>query len=1289
MPLMKYCKMMYCFILMLMCDVTVSAQYFFRHLEREQGLSHLSITSCLQDRRGFMWFGTKLGLNVYDGERIKKFYPDENNENSLPDAYVTAITESPNGDIWIGTSKGVCAYHYDNGSFAYLKNLDVPVSTHIFDLKFDKFQQLWIISGDMFCYNISQKSIKQYNVDFSPWKSLITPTNELIVVSFSGELYKYSLQEDTFVKICRIYPENKYVRPTALINWKGKILVSTTGAGLCEYDPILHKVHNIRTLDKNGKMLHVHNIMKRRNGDLWLGTEHGIYIITQSAMTAAQTVGKLRMIHLEHDTNNINSVSDNAVHVLCEDRENGVWVGTYFGGMNYYPSSLRDFKVIEPRMSNSRRPIGIVREIIPDGARNLYVATETNGLFKYSLNSSGLNAISLKFENHAITSNIHTLLLSGRELWIGTFDEGIYIYNLDNRKIIKHFYDFAPIDIFNANAIVKLFQVDDGNILIGTMAGLYLYDKKTEVFSIIDDSSYLFVHWIYQSRDGEIWIASLHHGLFKLKKSENGYSLDNQHIDYSDITTIYEDSKHNFWIGTNTHGLRLYDRQSNKFKECNLNVCETNKVIGKIVEDANACLWISTSDGLYCYDLNTKEEMRYGVHNSLPTDQFNVNSGFLASDGKMYFGSMKGLIKFDPYKQNRHKKTFKVYFTDLVTSESSFSVNFTVPLYSSVQSLWYRYKLEGVDDDWIVAQGAQNIKYSNLTPGTYNLIVEASTINGLWLNDYNKCSSLQINIQYPILLSPLAITIYIIIFIIIAYFLISTYRKRVLADRQRKIEKIRNEIDKETLNDKIRFFTDITHEIRTPLTLIIGCLERISKSKYDENIKVMRQNVDRLHNLVNQLLDFRKIEVSSYALDMKLIDIKEMVSNVSTTFLSLIQQKEVKFHLNLCKEDCIAMADPEAVTKITSNMLSNAIKYCVNEIYLYISVRDDSFIEIKVNNDGEHIAHEEIRNVFKPFKQIYRNDANVTINGTGLGLPLAKKMAELQNGTFIYDEECSLNSFVLTLPAYKRDNSDNENQVDDLSPTQSSLGNLLLVDDEKQLRAFVAEELSETYTIIQSENGEKAFELLESHNIDLVITDIMMPVMDGIELCRKIKEDIRFCHIPVIMLTAKVSLEDHIEALNSKSDAYIEKPFYTSELMAQIDNLLANRRLLCSSYVKSPYALTENIVSNDIDKAFLDDLSDFILKSMSEPDFSVEMLSEHANMSMSTLYRKIKGLTSLSPNEFIKYCKLKKAAELIAEGKTTIKSIAEFTGFSSVSYFTSCFTKQFGVSPGKFVMNKK
>ena len=388
--------------------------------------------------------------------------------------------------------------------------------------------------------------------------------------------------------------------------------------------------------------------------------------------------------------------------------------------------------------------------------------------------------------------------------------------------------------------------------------------------------------------------------------------------------------------------------------------------------------------------------------------------------------------------------------------------------------------MEGVDDNWTIVQGGQNIKYSNLKPGTYDLKVEASTINGLWRNDDGKFSTLQVKIKYNPMLSPVAIVIYIIISIILAYYIVSAYRKKVEAERQRKIEKIKIEMEKETLNDKIRFFTDITHEIRTPLTLIIGCLERISKYKYDENINVMHQNVDRIHNLVNQLLDFRKMEVSSYAIDMRVVDVKKITTNVFSSYLPLFQQKGVKFHSDICKEECYAMADPEAVTKIVNNMLSNAVKYCINEIYLYVSLNDNNLIEVRVNNDGEHITHDEIRNVFKPFKQIYRNDANVTINGTGLGLPLAKKMAELQNGSFVYDDKCKLNSFIFSIPAQQQNCSEIDRMTADASFDQSGMWTLLLVDDEKQLRVFIAEELSDKYTIIQAENGMQALELLEA-----------------------------------------------------------------------------------------------------------------------------------------------------------------------------------------------------------------
>ena len=401
------------------------------------------------------------------------------------------------------------------------------------------------------------------------------------------------------------------------------------------------------------------------------------------------------------------------------------------------------------------------------------------------------------------------------------------------------------------------------------------------------------------------------------------------------------------------------------------------------------------------------------------------------------------------------------------------------------------------------------------------------------------------------------------------------------------------------------------------------------------------------------------------------------------------------------------MADEEALTKIFSNLLGNAMKFSEHKVSITIITKDlDSTspkVLVSVQNDGPRIPHNEVEQIFKPFYQYYGNQSNATIKGSGLGLSLAKSLVQMHNGTLDYDEtDTTLNTFLLTLPIAvnedvkqkaNRVKSENDDTIitDESKPattTSTSKPTILVVDDEHELREFICEELENHYDVLQAENGHEALQILAKENVMLVITDIMMPIMDGTELCKHIREDISICHIPIIVLTAKVSMQDHINALNSQADAYIEKPFASEQLLAQVSNLLKGRELLRSTYLKSPYASVLSVASNSLDKQFLSRLTEYVTSHVDDNDLSVEKMAEEMNMSTSTLYRKVKSVTTFSPLDFIRVIRLKKAAELLASGNYRIKEVAAMLKFSSQAYFTSCFMKQFGITPSDF-LNKK
>lgn len=487
----------------------------------------------------------------------------------------------------------------------------------------------------------------------------------------------------------------------------------------------------------------------------------------------------------------------------------------------------------------------------------------------------------------------------------------------------------------------------------------------------------------------------------------------------------------------------------------------------------------------------------------------------------------------------------------------------------------------------------------------------------------------------------------------------------------------------------------------------MGSLNRIIKSgekklAENENIAVMSKNTQRLLDLVNQLLDFRKIESSTFLMSFVKLDIKQLLEETYSRFTPIAQTRCIDFHFSMPDEGCEIIADKEALIKILSNMLNNAIKFCdhIVEVSLVsIQKEDNSIVRIRVNNDGERIPKDVTTDIFKPFFQYFGEDARVPAKGSGLGLPLAKSLAEMHNGAFYLDNSITeMNSFVLDLPLEQHDvaepghspfykeTSSVEGNKDYM---HKSMYNVLVVDDEVELRQFVCEELTPQYNVLVADNGKQALEILESHVVSLIISDLMMPVMDGIELCKSVKTNIKYCHIPIIVLTAKVSLQAHIDVLESKADAYIEKPFSTEHLLAQVSNLLANRELIRSTFVRSPHAHLISVASNSIDEKFIGKLNDYVMNNLSDSCLSVESLAEYMNMSVSTLYRKVKAITSLAPNDFIRLCRLKKAAEMLAKGDLRINEVAESLGFSTTSYFTSCFMKQFGITPSEFIKLNK
>ena len=781
---------------------------------------------------------------------------------------------------------------------------------------------------------------------------------------------------------------------------------------------------------------------------------------------------------------------------------------------------------------------------------------------------------------------------------------------------------------------------------------------------------------------------------------------------------IFEDSDNRLWI-TTENGLNLYNPEKNNFtritKEdgfpCNVNY--------SILEDDNKGLWISTSRGLVEYNPETAALKIFTKSNGLLSDQFNYSSSFKDDSGEMYFGSVNGLISFNPetFIQNTYHPP--IYITDikihdkgmnirnerslleksisyseklqLNNTQSTFNLKFSSLSYTAPNMTKYWYKLEGLNNNWISLGKNHEIAFTELPTGNYTFKIKALNSHGIW--SYN---SINLEILPPFSASKTAYFLYTIFLILLLFFLLQYYHRYNKAKNNRKIKQLENKKEKEIYQAKIEFFTNITHEIRTPLTLIMSPLEKLLKSTYKSsevprNLKIMKKNTTRLLNLVNELLDFRKTEMQHVKLTFEKTNINNLLEETYIRFSQIIQEKKLNFNLFKPEEAIFAYVDEEAIRKILSNLFINATKYSKNKVEISLFKQNQNF-QIIIKNDGELIPLELQQRIFEPFYKVPRESQNL---GTGIGLSLAHSLSELHHGRLHFNLQNDMNTFILEIPVHQSEEfkiiqkpssietTHSENAV--ISGFDKNAPIILVAEDNRELADFVSSELSETYNVIIAPNGQDAWNYFSNFDIQLVISDVMMPIKDGIELCKQIKEDAKTNHIPVILLTAKSALNAKIEGLEAGADAYISKPFSMDHLQVQISNLLENRRTILGHYSKSPLSHLKSLSLSELDQEFLSKLDKIIEENLMKPDLNVESLAERMNMSRSTLYRKIKEISDLSPNELINISRLKKAAYLLKTTNSKIFEIAEEVGYRSQTSFGRNFQKEFDMTPSDFM----
>lgn len=1321
-------KTIYTVILLLLLPAFCSAQtYYFKHYQVEQGLSNNTVYACLQDKKGFLWLGTKDGLNRFDGYSFKVFRHNPCDKGTLSNNMVHALSLDKDGSLWVATDEGV--EHYDPGTETFTP-LNIAGHDGVRCIVQDSYDNCWFISGPAIMkYDKKNKKITNYN----PYQhfeatSLAFVNGVLWVSTTQGTIEKLNPASRTFTSY-NLFNKSPRVASNyiekILYAGNNKIFIGTTNQGFKEFDCLTGSYIDRLTYNADKTEVYVRDFVKYNNNEFWIATESGLFMYN---------ISKGTFTNIKKHYNDPYSLSDNAIYTLYKDIEGGVWAGTYFGGINYYPNQHSLFNKYYPVEKNTLQG-NVVREICKDKFGNFWLGTEDNGLNKLSPDKSTWTHYYPGVSNGISNSNIHGLLADGNYLYIGTFERGLNVFNITTGKVEQIFVAGAAKNALKSNFIITFLKTRAGVILLATTRGLYSYNPGKKDFTLVDKIPVNdFVYSMIEDHNGKIWLGTVRDGIYVYDiKNNTGAKLPYNYpikdaLNTSVVNGVFEDSNNNIWFATDGLGLWFYDTDQRTFKYYDTENGLPSNYTFKVLEDNNKHIWVSTSRGLISLNLQNNDINIFTKANGLLSDQFNYSSAYKDTDGTLYFGCVKGMISFNPALFTKNEFVAPVYITGfqvhnkeilvngkdsllkrsiictkkirLNYNQSSFSIDFASLSFPAPEMTQYKYIMKGLDRGWTSLKTNRKVYFTQLAPGHYTFTVKAANNNGVWTN---KETTIEIEITPPFWKSAWAYVVYSMIFLITVYFLLSQYHKNIRQNNERLMQKLESDKEKELYNAKIEFFTNVAHEIRTPLTLIKAPMEKVMKRaaevpEIQGNLKIMERNTDRLLDLTNQLLDFRKTETNGFSLNFVKTDINALIAGTFLEFKTVAEQKNLNYVFIHPDNMVYAFIDIDAFKKIISNLINNAVKYsssAVQIILLEPAALDASFT-IMVKNDGYLIPVELRDRIFEPFFRMRESEKQT---GTGIGLSLSRSLSELHKGSLFLDSSVdNFNIFTLILPIHQEKEFDLHNatydyEYDGVVNRKENFDLMkpliLLVDDNPEILDFLENELTEKYAVIRAINGREALDKIEVENVQLVICDVMMPVIDGFEFCQKVKTNFEHSHIPIILLTARNTLQSKIEGLEVGADAYIEKPFSPEHLQVQIANLLINRNKIKDYFASSPLAHIKTMAYTKPDESFLDKLNSVIYRNMQDTDLDVEHIANLMNMSKPTLYRKVKAISNLTINELINITRLKAAARLLEEGDYKIYEVANMVGYSSQSHLGRNFLKQFGTTPTEYQHSKR
>lgn len=1320
----------------------------FEHYNDDNGLSHNSVRHIVQDKKGFLWFGTFSGLNRFDGYQFKTYLSSSPGENKLHNDDITALElDEKSNHLWIGTRKGLTLFKMDTHVFTtFLPQKNDPNSLpedEIRSVYVDKFKRVWVgtKTKGVYLFFLEEKRFEKIPIKgFDYVKEIFEDKKGNIWVGSyeKGSVAKITLDnKGAIVKIndYTLFVPNSNVK-NPYVNFiyedaKSDIFVGTR-QGLYKLDKASDRFVNLYIENKEIRASlgpYFLSVAQAPDGKYWVGTLGGLLVCKQ--LEDIQK-GDYRWYYsvLSDDT----SIVDNLVSALYFDASGVLWIGTEDGLDKYdpYENQFTLNKDISRHIGNQAPRIRGFSKTY-DG--KVIVATSHNGLFT----SNGKGFVPL-YNNDKDIASIYSD--DGKIFYCGLWNGNVMVYNYVTNiskeislgfesSAVFAFCRIGPqmmmVGSFGEGAVVintqtLAVQGSKGKLLPGFQINAIEKDNKNTIWFATETGVVR-----YNSASGKIETYK------SLSKKENGGAP------YDDnVSDVMLDKKGKVWASTR-YGLCVYEPSKNKFKTISHLKELSGKWITDMLSDVNGDLWLNINNNSIAWlKADLKGINIYHVNSGNRLDVFSSGGFFNFNNSKIYLGGKNGIIYFSPRTMKRNNWSpmpiiteFKIQNeevfpgmeingqvpllndlnygrkVELDYKNRNFSFQFSAPSFTNEKLNKFQYMLEGFDKDWITTtSNSRLVQYTNLYSGNYVFKIRSSNSNGQW----SEISSYQIKILPPFWLTPTALLLFLVLLAVIFYFVRKEIKNRIRLKQELLTEKVNREHDIKLNNEKLRFFTNISHELRTPLTLILGpakqLMEEGNSSDYQKSrYNLIHQNASRLLNLVNQVLDFRKAQAGELKLKVSKTDILAYTRNIFDSFKELAYNKKITLNFVSEEENITGWIDTDKYDKILYNLLSNALKFTnkYGNVDLFIRLKDgaEGVLIVEVSDNGIGIPIKSQEKIFKRFYQVSNSQEHNT--GSGIGLSLVKSLVELHKGAInVVSTPGNGSIFTVEIPMDRSFYSNKEafdyviknDTIDSYLPEKSTKKiiqntelkqKVLVVEDNTELRKYLVDYLSDYYKVYEAENGAEGLKICRQIKPILCVADVMMPVMDGLEFCKELKNDDFISHIPVVLLTALAENEDKVKGYDIGADGYLVKPFDPSLLKTVIENIIKSRLELKAKFSGEVESKVGLLTHSPIDEEFMVKVTNLINDNMSELDLSTEFLCDKLGVSSSKLYRKIKELTDLAPNEFIRTIRLKKSAELLKTKKYNVSEVTNLVGFNDPLYFSRCFKKQFGFPPSKLI----